>query len=83
MNPESAKAKASQGAVPAEERFRLLVEGIHDYAIFMLDPQGNVSSWNAGAERIKGYSARRNHRPTFLTFLSSRRHRNAPSPKWN
>jgi len=40
-----------------EERFKLLVEGVKDYAIFMLDPQGNVASWNEGAERIKGYRA--------------------------
>jgi PAS domain S-box-containing protein len=39
----------------SEERFRLLVEGVHDYAIFMLNPQGYVVSWNRGAERIKGY----------------------------
>ncbi len=39
----------------SEERFRMLVEGVKDYAIFMLDPQGRVVSWNAGAERIKGY----------------------------
>jgi len=40
-----------------EENFRLLVEAVQDYAIFMLDPQGNVSTWNNGAERIKGYKA--------------------------
>jgi PAS domain S-box-containing protein len=40
-----------------EEHYRLLVEGVRDYAIFMLDPQGNVASWNAGAELIKGYRA--------------------------
>lgn len=39
------------------ERFRLLVEAVQDYGIFMLDPSGHVVSWNAGAERIKGYSA--------------------------
>ena len=39
----------------SEERFRLLVEGVVDYAVFMLDPQGVVTSWNAGAEKIKGY----------------------------
>jgi len=39
----------------SEERFRMLVEGVRDYAIFMLDPQGRVVSWNAGAQRIKGY----------------------------
>jgi formate hydrogenlyase transcriptional activator len=41
----------------SEERFRLLVEGASDYAIFMLDPEGRVASWNSGAERIKGYRA--------------------------
>jgi diguanylate cyclase (GGDEF)-like protein/PAS domain S-box-containing protein len=41
----------------SEERFRLLVEGVKDYAIFMLDPEGCISSWNAGAQRINGYSS--------------------------
>jgi PAS domain S-box-containing protein len=41
----------------SEERFRLLIESVTDYAIYMLDPAGNVSSWNPGAERFKGYSA--------------------------
>jgi PAS domain S-box-containing protein len=40
----------------SEERFRLLVEGVVDYAIYMLDPDGVISSWNAGAQRIKGYA---------------------------
>ena len=40
-----------------EVPFRLLVEAVQDYAIFMLDPEGFVSSWNIGAERIKGYKA--------------------------
>jgi PAS domain S-box-containing protein len=40
----------------SEERFRLLVEGVSDYAIFMLDPNGRVATWNVGAERIKGYA---------------------------
>lgn len=39
----------------SEERFRLLVESVKDYAIFMLDPEGRVTSWNAGAQRINGY----------------------------
>ena len=39
------------------DRYRLLIEGITDYAIYMLDPTGRVTSWNAGAERIKGYAA--------------------------
>jgi PAS domain S-box-containing protein len=60
-----ARRRAEQSAVEAqthqeslrwsEERFRLLVEGVEDYAIFMLDPEGRVISWNAGAERITGY----------------------------
>ncbi len=39
----------------SEERFRLLIEGVVDYAIFMLDPEGLVTSWNSAAERIHGY----------------------------
>jgi len=41
-----------------EHRFRLLVESVLDYAIFMLDPDGTVLTWNAGAERLKGYTAK-------------------------
>ena len=41
----------------SEERFRLLVEGVSDYAIFMLDPEGVIVSWNAGAERIFGFTS--------------------------
>jgi PAS domain S-box-containing protein len=42
----------------SEEQFRLLMEGVTDYAIYLLDSTGRVSSWNAGAQRIKGYEAR-------------------------
>jgi PAS domain S-box-containing protein len=38
-----------------ERQFQLLVDSIKDYAIFMLDPDGHVTSWNSGAQRIKGY----------------------------
>ena len=41
----------------SEERLRLLIEGISEYAIFMLDPNGKVATWNAGAEKIKGYKS--------------------------
>ena len=41
----------------SEERFRLIVQTVRDYAIFMLDPTGHIATWNAGAERIKGYHA--------------------------
>jgi PAS domain S-box-containing protein len=48
---------ASASPQDSEERFRLLVESVRDYAIFMLDPHGNVLTWNVGAERFKGYRA--------------------------
>ena len=47
---------AQQALLEAERRFRILVQGVTDYAIYMLDPDGRVSNWNSGAERIKGYS---------------------------
>ena len=50
--------RAAQEALRAsEERFRLLVQSVTDYAIYMLDPVGRITSWNAGAERFKGYTA--------------------------
>ena len=42
----------------SEEQFRLFVSGVTDYAVYTMDPVGRVTSWNAGAERIKGYAAR-------------------------
>ena len=42
---------------PTDERFRLLVESVQDYAIFMLDVDGRVATWNVGAQRLKGYTA--------------------------
>ncbi len=49
--------KAAEEALRrSQEQFRLLVQGVTDYAIFMLDPEGHVASWNAGAQRIKGYA---------------------------
>ncbi|SCB59020.1 PAS domain S-box-containing protein [Rhizobium aethiopicum] len=48
--------RAAENAIrQSEEQFRRLVQGVSDYAIYMLDPGGHVSSWNFGAERIKGY----------------------------
>ncbi|XXX80720.1 PAS domain S-box protein [Sorangium sp. So ce134] len=52
----------------SEERFRLLVETIQDYAIFILDDRGHVATWNPGAERIKGYEAREIIGRHFSTF---------------
>src|ERR1700683_5575411 len=50
--------KLERNLFESERIFRLLVQGITDYAIYMLDPDGIVTNWNAGAERIKGYKAR-------------------------
>ncbi|MDB5838651.1 MAG: hybrid sensor histidine kinase/response regulator [Herminiimonas sp.] len=48
---------AQEALRQSEQRFRMLVHGVTDYAIYMLSPSGEVTNWNAGAERIKGYTA--------------------------
>ena len=52
---ESAKRQSSR---ESEQKYRMLLDGVQDYAIFMLDPQGRVASWSTSAERMKGYSAK-------------------------
>src|SRR4051794_33161570 len=52
--PPSSPVPAPQ--ISHERRFQLLVDAVTDYAIFMLDPDGYVISWNTGAERMKGYT---------------------------
>jgi PAS domain S-box-containing protein len=49
------KKEQEKALFDSEQRFRLLVQGVRDYAIYMLDTEGHVSNWNAGAEAIKGY----------------------------
>jgi PAS domain S-box-containing protein len=51
------RVAAHQALLDSERRFRVLVDGVVDYAIYMLDPSGVVTNWNAGAERLKGYRA--------------------------
>ncbi|MDE1184719.1 PAS domain S-box protein [Paraburkholderia sp.] len=52
----SDKKAVHDAVLESEQRFRLLVQGVTDYAIFMLSPDGHVSNWNEGARRIKGYT---------------------------
>jgi PAS domain S-box-containing protein len=51
------RRKAEESMRTSEARFRALIQGVRDYAIFMLDPEGRVATWNEGAEHIKGYTA--------------------------
>jgi len=54
---ESRRLTSEAALRESEERYRMLLDGVRDYAIFMIDPTGRIVSWNAGAERIKGYRA--------------------------
>ncbi|OUL95679.1 PAS domain-containing sensor histidine kinase [Paraburkholderia hospita] len=54
--PSRFSGAASVSDVPVEDRYFLLIEAVQDYAIFMLDASGHISSWNPGAQRIKGYT---------------------------
>jgi PAS domain S-box-containing protein len=54
---EEGRRLGAEALRESEEKYRLLLDGVQNYAIFMMDPQGRITSWNAGAERIKGYSA--------------------------
>ena len=52
----SEKRIIDEALIASEQRFRLLVQGVKDYAIYMLDPEGHITNWNAGAQAIKGYT---------------------------
>src|SRR6202521_4081658 len=54
---EAGRRLTEEALRESEERYRMLLDGIQNYAIFMMDPRGEIVSWNAGAERIKGYTA--------------------------
>jgi PAS domain S-box-containing protein len=51
----SRRGLAEEALRDSEDKYRMLLDGVQDYAIFMMDPRGQVVSWNAGAERLKGY----------------------------
>jgi two-component system cell cycle sensor histidine kinase/response regulator CckA len=54
---DGSRLRAEEALGQSEERFRLLVEGVKDYATFMIDPDGHIASWNIGAQRIMGFAA--------------------------
>src|SRR6267378_2353216 len=64
------RRQAEQALRESEERFRLLVQGVQEYAIFYLDPLGHVVSWNNGAEQLKGYRAEEILGKHFSTFYT-------------
>ena len=71
--PEPRAEESGRRVEPAQdyaEIFELLVSAVRDYAIFMLDPDGNVATWNLGAERIKGYAPKEIIGRHFSTFYS-------------
>jgi PAS domain S-box-containing protein len=58
LAPKKGRRRLMEEALrESQEQYRMLLDGIEDYAIFMMDPEGRIVSWNAGAERIKGYRA--------------------------
>lgn len=69
---ERERQRTEQERNASEERFRLLLDGVRDYAIYMLDPDGNIISWNAGAENVKGYRAEEILGQHFSCFYTAR-----------
>jgi PAS domain S-box-containing protein len=65
----TARRAADEQLRRSEERFRLLVEAVGDYAIYMLDPEGRVATWNTGAQNLKGYTAREIIGESFAAFF--------------
>ncbi len=65
-----ARARAEDALRDSEDRFRLFAEGVHEYAIILLDQQGRVVSWNAGAERMKGFKSEEILGRSFAAFYT-------------
>jgi PAS domain S-box-containing protein len=57
MTSQSKSTVVHEALRASEQQFELLVQSVKEYAIFMLDPQGRITTWNSGAEHIKGYDA--------------------------
>ena len=79
MHDVTAEQRAAETLRDSEERYRLLVDSVRDYAIFWLDPAGCVASWSPGAERMTGYRAEEILGTPSPCFLR-RRTRSAGSP---
>ena len=77
------RREAVESLRQSEQRFRLLVDQVKEYAIFMLDPNGHVLSWNAGAGANQGLYRGRNHRQAFFDLLFLRRSWRRESPREN
>lgn len=76
MRPQSTSPGRFIDTVPEEGRYRLLVEAVTDYVIYMVDPDGFITSWNPGARRIKGYKeAEKSIGEHFLAVLQGGRPR--------
>ena len=65
------RVAAERALFESEQRFRMLVQGVRDYAIYMLDPDGRVSNWNTGAAKIKGYGESEIVGQHFSTFYTA------------
>ncbi|HZQ41543.1 MAG TPA: PAS domain S-box protein [Rhizomicrobium sp.] len=77
----SERQKAQEALRLSEQQFRLLVQGVTDYAIFMLNPEGVVANWNAGAQRIKGYTPNEIIGQHFSRFYTEEDRRNGMPQK--
>lgn len=71
LRDQSEKKEQELKLRQSEERFRLMVEGVKDYAIFMLDTEGHILTWNEGAQRTKGYSGEEIIGRHFSTFYTA------------
>ena len=68
--PDSTSNAGTETPRQGEECYRLVMQGVVDYAIFLVDPEGRVRSWNPGAQRLKGYLAEEIVGRPFSTFFT-------------
>src|SRR5215217_5607790 len=80
--PMSKKLPSSTVLHDTAEQFHILVDSVEEYAIYLLDPNGNVITWNTGAEKIKGYSAEEIVGKNFASFYTADDVA-AGKPQWN